>query len=123
MRHIFTMSIILGIIYAVQTKTTLGKAHLFSLLGGIDIRRTRHFLGHLIYLLLHIIQASVCLFGFSLPPVVCGRDRVLFMLFVFACVWWCQKWTIQTNWQHLEKMKKKHNTICVLHHCSANKYK
>ena len=29
----FTMSIILGIIQAVQTKTTLRKAHLFSLLG------------------------------------------------------------------------------------------
>jgi len=24
------------------------------------------------------------MFGFSLPPVVCGRDRVLFMLFVFV---------------------------------------
>ena len=28
------------------------------------------------------------MFGLSLP-VVCRRERVLFMLFVFACVWWC----------------------------------
>ena len=26
------------------------------------------------------------MFGSSLPPVVCGSARILFMLFVFACV-------------------------------------
>jgi hypothetical protein len=30
----------------------------------------------------------LCLFGSSLPPVVCRRAQVLFMLFVFACLSW-----------------------------------
>ena len=29
------------------------------------------------------------MFSSSLPPVVCGRNHVLFALFVFVCVWWC----------------------------------
>ena len=29
------------------------------------------------------------IFGLSLPPVVCRRPHVLFMLFVFACAQWC----------------------------------
>jgi hypothetical protein len=29
------------------------------------------------------------MFGSSLPPVVCRRDRVLFKLFLFVCVLWC----------------------------------
>jgi hypothetical protein len=32
----------------------------------------------------------LCLFGSSLPPVVCRRAYVLFMLFVFVCVLLCQ---------------------------------
>ena len=31
----------------------------------------------------------LCLFGSSLPPVVCRRAHVLFMLFVFVCIQWC----------------------------------
>ena len=31
----------------------------------------------------------MCLFGSSLPPVVCRRAHVLFTLFVFVCVYWC----------------------------------
>jgi hypothetical protein len=30
------------------------------------------------------------MFGSSLPPVVCRRSHVLFMLFVFVCAQWCQ---------------------------------
>jgi len=50
------------------------------------------------------------MFGSSLSPVVCGRAHVLFVLFVFVCVWWCQKWTIQTNWQHLGHKRWRKNT-------------
>jgi hypothetical protein len=30
----------------------------------------------------------LCLFGLSLPPVVCRRAHVFFRLFVFVCVLW-----------------------------------
>jgi hypothetical protein len=32
----------------------------------------------------HVLFTLLCLFGSSLPPVVCSRDHVLFTLFVFV---------------------------------------
>ena len=57
---------------------------------------------HVVLLLVYVFTISVpccgvrydvcikTMFGLCLPPVVWRKVHVLFMLFVFVCVWWCQ---------------------------------
>jgi lipopolysaccharide/colanic/teichoic acid biosynthesis glycosyltransferase len=56
----------------------------------------------------------LCLFGLSLPSVVCRRDHVLLTIRETGNIWYTRR----------RKTKQKHNTICVRHrYAQRNKNK
>jgi len=72
----------------------MGSAPVF---GGVRVAHRFSFLcwhSMCLYILSSVLRCPLrfphkTVFGLSIPPVVCRRARVLFMLFAFACVSYC----------------------------------